>query len=55
MPSSNESQLSKDVARYAKRKSDIWGLVGSMIVLAALPWIISAGFSYFMWAWRAIP
>lgn len=33
----------------------LWGFLLSMIFLAALPWIFSAGISYFMWAWRTIP
>ena len=36
-------------------RQSLWGFFGSLIVLAALPWIFSAGISYFMLAWRTIP
>jgi hypothetical protein len=34
---------------------DFWDVLSALIFLAALPWIFSAGISYFMLAWRTIP
>lgn len=45
------AQHLKDMERNKSR----WDVFMALLFLAALPWLFSAGISYFMLAWRTIP